>query len=845
MTLCQFERDEFMLKNGDLTYMSLFSSAGVGCYGFLQEGFKCILTNELMERRIEVQRANHKCELESGYISGDITKEEVHKKIYAEIDLWRKRGNDRVDVLIATPPCQGMSIMNQKKNEKDYDRNSLVVQSIEMIQMIKPRFFIFENVPRFMETLCEAPDGTPKAIEQVIFEELSDNYSYISRVINFRYYGSNSSRERTLVIGVNKTLANFISPIDLFPEFRADKTIREVIGGMPILAWGEFDPNDFYHQYRTYEEHMIPMVHNTKPGKSAFDNEPEFLPFHYKNGKKVLNVKKSNSKYTRRLWDEVCPTIHTRNDLLASQNTIHPSEDRVYSIRELMRLMSIPEDFRWMDMSLDELNALSNDEKRKVLKKEEANIRQTIGEAVPTRVFRDVAANIKRVLAKTNLNDSEIGRFIDENNLMNEGLSQFLREHTELSVGTLSRIAELANAQRTKDEAFFTNNALLNQVFMNLPDIDKDIIHVIEPSVGAGNFLPYIVKRYEDKKEIYIDVFDVNEYMIDALKAIVERYDFSSNVHISYFIEDTLLHSCDKRYDLCIGNPPYKNATSDDGLRFYINDVQNIETKNMASFFLEYGIRNSDYVAMIVPKVILNAPEFSKLRALMERSGIDCIIDFNVRGFRGVQVETMCLFLNQKKDSGKTKVISVKEKITLYQKKAYIIDSKLPYWIVYRNTAFDDVFNSMEFDLFTVFRDRQLSKKNTSFENKPGYVRVLKSRDISDDGKEIYEIEGYDSFISEETVKEMPTYNFINDESVYLTPNMTYFPRVCKKPKGVVTDGSVAVLIPKSDVELSEDDMEYFSSEEYRTFYVIARNKQTRSINIDTKSVFWFGRKRR
>jgi len=75
------------------------------------------------------------------------------------------------------------------------------------------------------------------------------------------------------------------------------------------------------------------------------------------------NVKKSNSKYTRRLWDEVCPTIHTRNDLLASQNTIHPSEDRVYSIRELMRLMSIPEDFRWMDMSLDELNALSDSEK--------------------------------------------------------------------------------------------------------------------------------------------------------------------------------------------------------------------------------------------------------------------------------------------------------------------------------------------------------------------------------------------------------------------------------------------------------------------------------------------------
>ena len=52
-----------------------------------------------------------------------------------------------------------------------------------------------------------------------------------------------------------------------------------------------------------------------------------------------------------------------RNDLLGSQNTIHPSDDRVYSIRELMMLMSIPQEFRWVDMSLEELNALSDEKK--------------------------------------------------------------------------------------------------------------------------------------------------------------------------------------------------------------------------------------------------------------------------------------------------------------------------------------------------------------------------------------------------------------------------------------------------------------------------------------------------
>ena len=38
--------------NNSLTYISLFSSAGVGCYGFKKAGYKCIATNELIERRM-------------------------------------------------------------------------------------------------------------------------------------------------------------------------------------------------------------------------------------------------------------------------------------------------------------------------------------------------------------------------------------------------------------------------------------------------------------------------------------------------------------------------------------------------------------------------------------------------------------------------------------------------------------------------------------------------------------------------------------------------------------------------------------------------------------------------
>ena len=70
-----------MLKNKTLTYISLFSCAGVGCFGFKKAGFECIATNELIERRLNVQKFNNKCKYESGYICDDITTDETKEKM--------------------------------------------------------------------------------------------------------------------------------------------------------------------------------------------------------------------------------------------------------------------------------------------------------------------------------------------------------------------------------------------------------------------------------------------------------------------------------------------------------------------------------------------------------------------------------------------------------------------------------------------------------------------------------------------------------------------------------------------------------------------------------------------
>lgn len=70
------------------TYISLFSSAGVGCFGF-KSSFQCVATNELIEERLDIQRANNKCKYASGYICGDITSPIVQQKLFDEISFWK------------------------------------------------------------------------------------------------------------------------------------------------------------------------------------------------------------------------------------------------------------------------------------------------------------------------------------------------------------------------------------------------------------------------------------------------------------------------------------------------------------------------------------------------------------------------------------------------------------------------------------------------------------------------------------------------------------------------------------------------------------------------------------
>lgn len=834
-----------MLKDKSLTYVTLFSSAGVGCHGFQMEGYHCIATNEIIERRMQVQRCNHKCEYESGYISGDITSEDIKQRIYDEIHVWEKKGNDRVDVIIATPPCQGISVINHKKNDREINRNSLVVESVEIIHRIKPRFFILENVMAFQKTLCITPDERIVPIGEYVREVLGKDYIISGRILNFMNYGSNSSRTRTLMIGVDKAYRNNITPYDIYPEFRQEKTLRDVIYDYPRLEWGEICAEDFYHAFRTYKLEMRSWIHDLKEGESAFDNaDPTKRPHRVIDGKIVENIRKNRDKYTRQPWDRFIQCVHTRNDQLAAQNTIHPEQDRVYSIRELMAMMTIPADFRWVDMSLEELNALSDREKQDVYKNHEMNIRQCLGEAVPTEIMRQLAATIRSRLEQKRCESIEINRIIADYHLdEREKLCSFLRDNPLiLDVASLMRITELCNARREKNAAFYTNKFIVNEIMGALPTFSKDEIRILEPSVGAGSFIPFLFKRYEDVPRVVLDVVDIDPDSIETLDIILEKLEIPRNFTINRVCQDFLTYQEPYRYDLAVGNPPFsklKERTPE--IDTFLASNANKVTNNLAEMFLEKCIRCSDCVALVLNKTLLSTDEFEDTRNLLRQMRIDTIIDFGRYGFTGVSIETMCLIVYPKMKPKETTVYSMKFNRKSVREQSYLTDERFPYFIIYRDEEFDVVADKLLFDVFSVFRDRQITKSLTSQEKKSPSLWVIKARNIDDDGQGVTHISDYDVYLPEDKAVGLSAYRYVNDDSVYLTPNMTYNPRVIENLPGTIPDGSVAVLIPKKPLRLTRKQRAYFSTEEYRRFYGIARNLSTQSINVDKTSVFFYG----
>ncbi|PWB02324.1 restriction endonuclease, partial [Paramuribaculum intestinale] len=397
---------------------------------------------------------------------------------------------------------------------------------------------------------------------------------------------------------------------------------------------------------------------------------------------------------------------------------------------------------------------------------------------------------------------------------------------------------EMANSERDNTAAYYTRQDICFGIVNNLPEAKNfDHISILEPSIGVGNFLPCLIERYSSVPFVSIDVVDINPASIELLKEMVAKMNVPNNFTINYIVGDFLLYNFTDKYDIVIGNPPYMKLTKDKKLAaIYKASAANKDTNNIFAFFIEKALTLGDYVSLIVPKSLINAPEFNETRKLMNEYSLTHVIDFGEKAFKGVKIETISFTINTKNSSKNTTIYSYINNSVWNVDQSYITDSQFPYWLLYRNSDFDEIASSMEFGIFKAYRDRVITKSVTKSNGK---FRVLKSRNIGNN--EIIDIPDYDCYIDD--VESFDVSKYLNHTECVLLPNLTYNPRACFMPENSIADGSVAILtLCDEENTVSPEDLEFYSTESFSKFYAIARNLGTRSLNIDNNSVFFFGK---
>lgn len=119
-----------------------------------------------------------------------------------------------IDLIAGGPPCQGFSQMG--KRQLDDPRNQLVFEYLRIISEIKPKYFIFENVPGI------AMGKHQKFLNELVKEFKKINYSIIQpiQVLDAFLYGAPQKRKRLILIGYRKDLPSPQYPAPIYGKDR-------------------------------------------------------------------------------------------------------------------------------------------------------------------------------------------------------------------------------------------------------------------------------------------------------------------------------------------------------------------------------------------------------------------------------------------------------------------------------------------------------------------------------------------------------------------------------------------------------------------------------------------------
>lgn len=269
-----------------------------------------------------------------------------------------------IDLVVGGPPCQSFSTAGRRGTVQD-PRGTLLWQFLRYVAVIKPRFFLMENVRGLLSAALRhrpiakrpekggsplAPEEEPGSVVRLFANDLQRIPDAVYHMdcfeVNAVNYGAPQIRERALFVGNRyNAVVDFPDPTHGRTEEPKDAptlfatelsrrepwaTLRDAIGGLkeeqPVVM-------DFSPRKKKYLS-MVPPGSNWRGLPVEVQKESMGRAWFAKGGR---------SGWWRRLtFDLPCPTLVTMPNH-ASTSLCHPTETRALSMREYARIQEFPD----------------------------------------------------------------------------------------------------------------------------------------------------------------------------------------------------------------------------------------------------------------------------------------------------------------------------------------------------------------------------------------------------------------------------------------------------------------------------------------------------------------------
>jgi DNA (cytosine-5)-methyltransferase 1 len=335
----QDQKSTIKPKNKNFNVLSFFSGAMGLDIGLHKAGFETLLTCEIDKASRQTILANNS---EIGLI-GDI-RSYTTEEILEYAGLYSK---EDVDLIVGGPPCQAFSSAGKRMGLAD-DRGNVFLKFIEVIENIKPKFAVIENVrgllyaafdiglkPNEEEFLPFELKGLKGATMFYVYNRLrAAGYQLSFNLYNSANYGTPQVRERVIIIcsRVNEKVPYLKPTHSQNGDFGLPKwnTLKQAIGNLN----GSNTEFIKFPEKRLKYYRMLKAGQNWRNLSEEMQKEALGKSYHLGGGK---------TGFFRRLdWNKPSPTLVTHPAMPAT-DLGHPEEDRPLSVQEYKRIQEFPD----------------------------------------------------------------------------------------------------------------------------------------------------------------------------------------------------------------------------------------------------------------------------------------------------------------------------------------------------------------------------------------------------------------------------------------------------------------------------------------------------------------------